>query len=133
VAVRVGAVSPGSTESKYARGVPSANREHYPAALRARPSKQRRAGALYSSEHLPAREIERLLGVSHTGVLEALDRVAISGNGNGRKRTGQLPFGFDYVGYQLVKNGVKQAAIRMMRKYRAGGLSLREIAGDLNL
>ena len=35
--------------------------------------------------------------------------------------------------HQLVKNGAEQAAIRMMRQYRAGGLSLREIAGNLNL
>ena len=44
-----------------------------------------------------------------------------------------MPFGFDYLNHQLVKNGAEQAAIRMMRQYRAGGLSLREIAGDLNL
>jgi hypothetical protein len=31
-----------------------------------------------------------------------------------------------------VKNGAEQAAIRMMRQYQAGGLSLREIAGNLN-
>ena len=44
-----------------------------------------------------------------------------------------MPFGFDYLNHQLVKNGAEQAAIRMMRQYRAGGLSLREIAGNLNL
>ena len=87
---------------------------------------------LYRKEHLSAREIERLLGVSHAGVLEALDRFAIPRNGNGRKRTGQLPFGFDYLNYQLVRNSAEQAAIRTMRRYRAGGLSLREIAGNLN-
>ena len=32
-----------------------------------------------------------------------------------------------------MKNGTEQAAIRMMRQYKAGGLSLREIAGNLNL
>ncbi len=88
---------------------------------------------LYTSEHLSAKEIERLLGVSHAGALEALDRFAIPRNGNGRKRTGQLPFGFDYLDHQLMKNGAEQAAIRMMRQYRAGGLSLREIAGNLTL
>ena len=66
-------------------------------------------------------------------MLEALDRFGIPRNGNGRKRTGHLPFGFDYLNHQLVKNGAEQAAIRMMRQYRAGGLSLREIAGNLNL
>ena len=83
---------------------------------------------LYRKKHLSAREIERLLGVSHAGVLEALDRLAIPRNGNGRKRTGQLPFGFDYLNYQLVENAVEQAAIRKMRRYWAGGLSLRQIA-----
>jgi len=81
---------------------------------------------LYRRERLSAREIERLLGVSHAGVLEALDRFAIPPNGDGRKRTGQLPSGFDYLDHQIVKNGAEQAAIRMMRQYRAGGLSLRK-------
>ena len=84
-------------------------------------------------EHLPARKIERLLGLSHAGVLEALDRFAIPRNGNGRKRTGQLPFGFDYLDHQLVKKGSEQAAIRMMREHRADGFSLPEIARKLNL
>lgn len=66
-------------------------------------------------------------------MLEALDRVGIPRNGDGRRKTGHLPFGFDYLNHQLVKNGTEQAAIRMMRQYRAGGLSLREIAGNLNL
>ena len=88
---------------------------------------------LYRRDHLSAREIQRLLGVSHAGVLEALDRFAIPPNGNGRKRTGQLPFGFDYLDHQFLKNDAEQAAIRMMQKNRAGGLSLREIAGTLNL
>lgn len=97
--------------------------------LRSKSALERLAGG----EHLSAREIERLLGASHAGVLEALDRYGIARNGNGRKRTGQLPFGFDHLDHQLVKNGAEQAAIRMMRQYRSGGLSLREIAGNLNL
>jgi hypothetical protein len=44
-----------------------------------------------------------------------------------------LPFGFDYMNHQLLKNVAEQATIRMMRHYRAGGLNLREIAGNLNL
>ena len=87
---------------------------------------------LYRNEHSSAREIERLLGVSHAGVLRALDRFAIPRNGNRRKRIGQLPFGFDYHNYQLVENGAEQAAIRMMRRNWADGLSLREIAANLN-
>ena len=43
-----------------------------------------------------------------------------------------MRFGFDYLNYQLVKNSAEQATIRMMHQYRAGGLSLREIAGNLN-
>ncbi len=31
-----------------------------------------------------------------------------------------------------MKNGAEKAAIRMMRQYRTRGLSLREIAGNLN-
>ncbi|MBE3063539.1 MAG: recombinase family protein, partial [Spirochaetes bacterium] len=88
--------------------------------------------ALYSKQHLSAREIARLAEVSRSMVLEALDRFGIPQNGNRHKRVGPLPFGFDYLGHQLVKNGTEQAAIRMMRQYRAGGLSLREIAGNLN-
>jgi hypothetical protein len=60
-------------------------------------------------------------------VLEALDRFGIPLNGNGHKRTGHLSFGFDYLNHQLVKNSAEQAAIRMMRQYRAGGLNLRLI------
>lgn len=48
-----------------------------------------------SKQHLSAEEIERLLGVSHAGVLGALDRFGISRNGNWRNRTGQPPLGFE--------------------------------------
>ena len=87
---------------------------------------------LYSKQHLSVREIERLADVSRSVVLEALDRFGIPQNGNGHKRTGHLPFGFDFLNHQLAKNKAEQATIRMMRQYRAGGLSLREIAGNLN-
>jgi site-specific DNA recombinase len=43
-----------------------------------------------------------------------------------------LPFGFDYLNHQLVMNKAEQEVIRMIRQYRVGGLSLREIAGRLN-
>ncbi len=89
--------------------------------------------ALYAVEGLSARKITRLTGANRSGVLEAVERFSIPRNGDGRKRTGHLPFGFEYVNYRLVKNGAEQAAIRMMRQFRAGGLSLREIAGKLNL
>ncbi len=61
-----------------------------------------------------------------------MNRFDIPRNGNCYKRTGHLPFGFDYLNHQLMKNSAEQTAIRMMRQYRAGGLSLREIAGSLN-
>ncbi len=90
-------------------------------------------GRLYTGEHLSARKISRLIGSSRSAVLDVLSRFGIPPSEGRRKRTGTLPFGFDYLNHQLVKNGAEQAAIRMMRQYRAGGLSLREIAGDLNL
>jgi hypothetical protein len=79
---------------------------------------------LYREKHLSGREISRLTKVSRSMVLEALDRFGIPQNGNGHKRTGHLPFGFDYLNYKVVKNKAEQDAIRMMRQYRAGGLSL---------
>jgi len=87
---------------------------------------------LYSKQHLSVREIARLAEVSRSAVLEALRRFGIPQNGDGYQRSGHLPFGFDYLNHQLVKNKGQQAVIRMMRQYRAGGLSLREIAGSLN-
>ena len=87
---------------------------------------------LYTREHLSAREISRLADASRSGVLNALNRFSIPRNENARRRIGPLRFGFDYLNHQLVNNGAEQAAIRMMRQYRAGGLSLREIAGNLN-
>jgi predicted DNA-binding protein YlxM (UPF0122 family) len=87
---------------------------------------------LYSKQHLSVREIARLTEESRSVVLEALDRFGIPRNGNGHKRTGHVPFGFDYLNHRLVKNSAEQAVIRMMRQHRADGLSLREIAGNLN-
>jgi len=87
---------------------------------------------LYSKQHLSVREIARLVEVSRSTVLEALSRFGIPQNGNGYKRVGHLPFGFDYLSHQLVKNKAEQAVIRMIRQYRVGGLSLQQIAGKLN-
>jgi len=87
---------------------------------------------LYPGQHLSVREIARLAEVSRSVVQETLDRFGIPQNWNGHKRVGPLPFGFDYLNHKLVKNRAEQAAIRMMRQYRAGGLSLLEIAGSLN-
>ena len=89
--------------------------------------------ALHAVEGLSAREITRLAGASRSGVLNALDRFGIERNEGKPKRIGPLRFGFDYLNHQLVKNDAEQAAIRMMRQYRADGLPLREIVGNLNL
>jgi hypothetical protein len=50
------------------------------------------------------REVARLAEVSRSAMLVALIRFDIPQNGNSHKRTGHLPFGFDYLNYQLVKN-----------------------------
>jgi hypothetical protein len=70
--------------------------------------------------------------VSRSTALAALSRCGIPKNGQNRTHPGQLPFGYDYLNYRLVKNQAEQGVIRLMREGRAGGLSLRQIAGQLN-
>jgi hypothetical protein len=70
--------------------------------------------------------------VSRSTALAALKRCGIPKNGHNRTHPGQLPFGYDYHNYRLVENQTEQDVIRLMRQGRAGGLSLREIAGQLN-
>lgn len=41
-------------------------------------------------------------------VLETLDRFGIPQNGNERTHPGQLPFGYDYTDYRLVRNQAEQ-------------------------
>lgn len=50
------------------------------------------------------------------------------------QRVGKVPFGFDlaYDGCTLVANQSEQEAISVVRELRAGGLSLRDIATELN-
>ena len=60
-------------------------------------------------------------------VLAALSRCGIPKNGHNRTHPGQLPFGYDYEDYRLVKNQAEQGVIRLMQQGRAGGLSLRQI------
>jgi hypothetical protein len=56
-----------------------------------------------------------------------------NGNGNGhRKVKSQVPFGFVAIENRLVKSDDEQAVIRLLRQLRRNGLSLREIAEDLN-
>jgi hypothetical protein len=61
-----------------------------------------------------------------------LKRCGIPKDGHNRTHPGQLPFGYEYQDYRLVKNQAEQGVIRLMRQGRAGGLSLRQIAGQLN-
>jgi len=42
-----------------------------------------------------------------------------------RKRTGKLPFGFDYLNHEIVTTALS-------KQHRASGLSLREIVSALN-
>jgi hypothetical protein len=87
---------------------------------------------LYLNQHLSIREIARLTNASHSVALEAMKRSGVPQNGNGRKHPGQIPFGYDYTDYHLVKNKREQEVIRMIRQFRASCLSLWKIAGELN-
>jgi len=87
---------------------------------------------LYAGRHLSARQIARLTEVSRSTALAALKRCGIPKDGHNRTHPGQLPFGYEYQDYRLVKNQAEQGVIRLMRQGRAGGLSLRQIAGQLN-
>ncbi len=87
---------------------------------------------LYSKEKLSVREIAKLTRTSHSTILLALSKIGIPLNGNGHKRKGQIPFGFDYRDYRLIRKKEEQEVIRMIRQYRVNGLSLRKIADELN-
>ena len=87
---------------------------------------------LYTGRHLSARQIARLAEVSRSTALSALGRFSILKSGRGRTHPGQVPFGYDYQGYHLVKKQAEQGVIRLMQRGRAGGLSLRQIASQLN-
>jgi hypothetical protein len=65
-------------------------------------------------------------------VFAALRRCSILKNSRNRTHPGQLPFGYDYQNYRLVKNQAEQNVIRLMGRAWAEGLSLRQIAGQLN-
>lgn len=124
--------SPPEQQKANARAAPALIEDTIPLPAPLRLRSQSCLEGLYSKQHLSIREIARLADVSRAGVLEALDRFGIPRNRDGRRRTGHLSFGFDYLNHQLVKNSAEQATIRMMRQYWASGLSLREIAGNLN-
>jgi hypothetical protein len=65
--------------------------------------------------------------VSRSTAFAALKRCGIPKDGCNRTHPGQLPFGYDYQNFRLVKNQAEQGVIRLMQKARAGGLSLRQI------
>jgi len=90
---------------------------------------------LYVRQGLSAREIGRLLDVSHSTVLSAVNGFGLDGKGRRdgqRRRKGQLPFGYVLVDHRLEKNTEEQAVIRMVRQLRANGRTLRAIAEELN-
>lgn len=87
---------------------------------------------LYAGRHLSARQIARLAEVSRSTTFAALKRCGIPKDGRNRTHPGQIPFGYGYQNYRLVKNQAEQGVIRLMQQGRAGGLSLRQIAGQLN-
>jgi hypothetical protein len=74
----------------------------------------------------------RLTKAYRSVVLAALRRCCIPENSRNRIHPGQLPCGYDYQNYRLVKNQAEQGVIRLMRQGRACGLSPRQIAGQNN-
>jgi hypothetical protein len=70
---------------------------------------------LYASRHLSARQIARLTGVSRSTALAALGRSGNPKNSHGHTHPGQLPRGYDYQNYRLVKNQAEQDVIRLIR------------------
>jgi IS30 family transposase len=89
---------------------------------------------LYIKRDLPIREIARQINVSHSTVIECLRRLGIHDKVP-KKRVitqGQIPFGFDYKNGKLEKNKEEQEVIRIIKQLRSSGLSLREIARELN-
>ena len=89
---------------------------------------------LYCGKGLSVREIARKAGVSHSTVLAHLRRhgIKIRERDLPRKRKGQVPFGWEYRSYKLVKNPDEQRIIRMIRQYASVGKSFRGIARELN-
>jgi hypothetical protein len=60
--------------------------------------------------------------VSRSTAIAALRRYGIPKDGRNRTHPGQLPFGYAYRDYRLVKNQAEQDVIRRMSQARAGGL-----------
>ena len=89
---------------------------------------------LYCVDGLSVREIARKATVSHSTILVHLRRhgIKIRKEDLPRKRKGQVPFGWEYLNHNLVKNPDEQQIIRIMRQYASLGKSFRGIARELN-
>ena len=89
---------------------------------------------LYLRQKYSKREIARQLNVSHSSVIAGLRKAGIHGNilDTRNKRKGQIPFGYDYTGGELIKNEKEQEAIRMIKQLKSNKLSLRGMAKELN-
>jgi orotate phosphoribosyltransferase-like protein len=84
-------------------------------------------------QHLSSREIGRELNISHQTVLSAIEKFGLNGSsGADRQKPGQIPFGWDYVDYQLKKNREEQEVIRIIKQLKSTGFSLRGISSELN-
>jgi hypothetical protein len=65
-------------------------------------------------------------------VLATLSRYGIATSGRNRIHPGQLPSGYDYRHYGLVKNQAESRVFRLMQQDQAGGLSPHQIVDQLN-
>jgi hypothetical protein len=84
-------------------------------------------------QHLSSREIGRKLDISHQTVLSAISKYGLNdSNGSDRQKSGRIPFGWDYVDYQLKKNREEQEVIRIIKQLKSTGFSLRGISTELN-
>ena len=90
---------------------------------------------LYCGAGLSIREIARKAEVGHSTVLIHLRRCGIDLRREdvSRKRKGRIPFGWEYLNHNLVKNPDEQQIIRMIRQYICRGESFRGIARELKL
>ena len=83
--------------------------------------------------HLSSREIGKELSISHQAVLSAIEKYGLNGfNGSAQLRPGQIPFGWEYVDYQLKKNKEEQEVIRIIKQLKSSGFSLQGISSELN-
>ena len=66
-------------------------------------------------EKLSVREIARVTETSHSTILHALSKLGIPQDEKENKRMGQIPFGFEYKDFKLVKIKEEQEIIRMIQ------------------